>query len=154
MKKFLAAMLGTAVFTTGSFAVNKENTGCGLGYMIFKNSEDTLVFELLAITTNGTSANQLFGITTGTLECEKPRKIVKNDKLFKFVSENMDNLASDIASGSGETLETVAELMNIPEEKRAKFFAKAQENFENIYPSEDIQSAYVIDKLVEIAESV
>lgn len=154
MRKFIVATLGVAVLSVPSFAVNKENTGCGLGYMLFKDAPDSTLFEILAVTTNGTFGNQTFGITTGTLECKQPEKVVKNDKLFKFVSENMDQLASDIASGNGETLDTVAELMDIPEEKRADFYAKLQENFDKIYVSEKVQSADVIDKIVEIAEEV
>ncbi|WP_457625809.1 DUF3015 family protein [Persephonella sp.] len=154
MKKFMAAALGVAILSIPSFAVNKENTGCGLGYMIFKDAPDSTLFEILAVTTNGTFGNQTFGITTGTLECKQPQKVVKNDRLFKFVTENMDQLASDIASGNGETLDTVAELMNIPENKKAEFYAKLQENFDKIYPSEKVQSADVIDKIVEIAQTV
>lgn len=154
MKKLIAAIAGAALLSVPSFAVNKENVGCGLGYMIFKDQPDSLLFELFAITTNGTFANQLFGITTGTLECKKPERIVKNDKLFRFVSENMDNLASDIASGNGETLETVAELLNIPADKKDVFFSKLQENFNQIFPSENVQSAHVIDKIAEVAQEV
>ncbi len=154
MKKFLVALLGASFISLPSFAVNKENVGCGLGYMIFKDSPDSVLFEVLAVTTNGTSANQTFGITFGTLECKKPTKIVKNDRLFKFVSDNMDELASDIASGQGETLETVAELLNIPQDKKSVFFRKLQMNFDKIYPSENVQSADVIDKIVEISEEV
>ncbi|WP_457639608.1 DUF3015 family protein [Persephonella sp.] len=154
MKKILAGLIGAAVIASPSLAVNKENTGCGLGYMLFKDAPDSTVFEVLAVTTNGISGNQTFGITTGTLECKQPEKVVKNDRLFKFVTENMDQLAADIASGSGETLETVSELMNIPAEKRDLFYSKLQENFDKIYSSEKVQSADVIDKIVEIAQEV
>ncbi|WP_029519899.1 DUF3015 family protein [Persephonella sp. IF05-L8] len=154
MKKLLAAAMGVALISIPSFAVNKENTGCGLGYMILKDAPDTTLFEILAVTTNGISGNQTFGITSGTLECKQPEKVVKNDRLFKFVSENMDELASDIASGNGETLDTVAELLNIPENKKGEFYSKLQNNFDKIYSSENVQSADVIDAIVEIAEEV
>ncbi len=154
MRKLLAAAMGVAIISLPSFAVNKENTGCGLGYMLFKDAPDSTLFEILAVTTNGIFGNQTFGITTGTLECKQPQKVVRNDKLFKFVSENMDQLASDIASGNGETLDTVAELMNIPEDKRAVFYSKLQENFDRIYSSEKVQSADVIDSIAQIAEEV
>ena len=154
MKKLVLAIIGGAIMSLPSFAVDKQNTGCGLGYMVFKDSKDSVLTEVLAVTTNGTSGSQTFGITSGTSECKKPKTYVKNNKLFKFVSDNMDQLASDIASGNGEALETVAELMNIPKEKRADFFTKAQANFDKIYSSENVQSADVIDKLAEIANNV
>ncbi|MBK3332356.1 DUF3015 domain-containing protein [Persephonella atlantica] len=154
MKKVLAGILGAAVIALPSFAVNKENVGCGLGYMLFKDAPDSTLFEILAVTTNGTFGNQTFGITTGTLECKQPEKVVKNDRLFKFVTENMDQLAADIASGNGEALDTVAELMNIPVDKRDAFYRKLQANFDKIYSSETVQSADVIDRIVEIAQEV
>ena len=154
LRKIVLSTLGVAVVSVPSFAVDKENTGCGLGYVIFKDQPDSVVFDSLAVTTNGTSANQTFGITSGTLECKRPENLVKNDKLFRFVSENMDNVSADIASGNGEYLETVAELLNIPAEKRDNFYSKLQENFDKIFSSENVQSADVIDKLIEIAKEV
>jgi len=49
---------------------SQKNTGCGLGSVIFKG-QDALLFQILAVTTNGTSGNQTFGITTGTLNCDR-----------------------------------------------------------------------------------
>ncbi|NPA57775.1 MAG: DUF3015 domain-containing protein [Aquificae bacterium] len=154
MRRIIAGLVGAVVIASPTLAVDKENVGCGLGYMLFKDAPDTTLFEVLAVTTNGISGNQTFGITTGTLECKQPERVVKNDRLFRFVSENMDQLASDIASGRGEALDTVSELMDIPEEKKELFYSKLQENFDKIYPSEKVQSADVIDKIVEIAQEV
>ncbi len=154
LRKLASSALGIAIVSIPSFAVDKGNTGCGLGYVIFKDQPDSVIFDSLAVTTNGTSANQTFGITSGTLECKRPENLVKNDKLFRFVSENMDSVAADIASGNGEYLETVAELLNIPDEKRDKFYSRLQDNFDKIFYSENVQSAYVIDKIVKIAKEV
>jgi hypothetical protein len=156
MKKILATLtaVGILALSGQSLAVDKSNTGCGLGYMIFKDYKDSVLTEVLAVTTNNILWNQTLGITSGTSECKRPSEFVKNDRLFKFVSENMDQLASDIASGNGETLETVAELMNIPEDKRDVFYSKAQENFDKIYSSKNVQSADVIDQLAKIANKV
>ncbi|RUM31339.1 MAG: hypothetical protein DSY42_02895 [Aquifex sp.] len=148
MKKFLSALGGVILLASSSYAVNKENTGCGLGYMIFKEQEG-LVYELLAVTTNGTFGNQTFGITFGTLECKKPEKIA-NRKLEIFVAENMDELAQDIARGNGIYLETLADLMNIPEEERPQFFSKLQKNFDKIFSSENVTSADIIDAIVSL----
>lgn len=155
MKKLIFGGLSALLISAGSsFAVDKSNTGCGLGYMLLKDAPDSVLMEILAVTTNGTSGNQTFGITTGTLECKRPAKIVKDDRLFKFVTDNMDKLASDIASGKGETLDTLAELMNITDDKKAVFYRELQANFREIYPSHTVQSADVIDKIAEIAERV
>ena len=89
-----------------AFATTKSNCGCGVGTMIFEKN-DGLVFQVLAATTNGCFGNQTFGITSGTLECEKPATFAKRERLNKFVASNMDNLARDIAKGQGEFIEAV-----------------------------------------------
>ena len=143
MKKIIGLI--AAVGLTASVYAN-ENTGCGLGSLIIKN-QNTVVLQVLAATTNGTSGNQTFGITSGTSNCDKPSNFVSNDKLNKFVSENMDELAMDISSGQGETLTTVAKLMNVEDTKA--FSSKLQANFTNIYTSENVTSANVIDSIAK-----
>ncbi len=143
MKKIIGLI--AAVGLTASVYAN-ENTGCGLGSLIIKN-QNTVVLQVLAATTNGTSGNQTFGITSGTSNCDKPSNFVSNDKLNKFVSENMDELAMDISAGQGETLTTVAKLMNVEDTKA--FSSKLQSNFTNIYTSENVTSANVIDSIAK-----
>lgn len=143
MKKIIGLI--AAVGLTASVYAN-ENTGCGLGSIIIKN-QNTVVLQVLAATTNGTSGNQTFGITSGTSNCDKPSNFVSNDKLNKFVSENMDELAMDISAGQGETLTTVAKLMNVEDTKA--FSSKLQANFTNIYTSENVTSANVIDSIAK-----
>ena len=143
MKK-IVSLIAAIGLTTAVYA--NENTGCGLGSLIIKN-QNTVVLQALAATTNGTSGNQTFGITSGTSNCDKPSNFVSNDKLNKFVGENMDELALDISAGKGETLATVAKLMNV--ENTPAFSAKLQANFSNIYTSENITSATVIDSIAK-----
>jgi len=154
MKKVLVVCLVVSFVFIASLgvanAVNKSNTGCGLGYLIFQNSNGSTVIESLAVTTNGTFGNQTFGITTGTLECSQPASIVLNERLNEFVASNMDTIAQEIAAGDGEALATLAELMEVPSAKRPEFFSVLQKNFSNIFTAEDIQSAQVIDNIVTI----
>lgn len=143
MKKILS-LVAVIGLTTSIYA--NDNTGCGLGSLIIKK-QDTVALQVLAATTNGTSGSQTFGITSGTSNCSKPNNYVSNDKLNRFVSENMDELALDISAGHGETLATVAKLMNV--EDNAAFSAKLQANFTSIYSSENVTSATVIDSIAK-----
>jgi hypothetical protein len=116
MKKLVVIVLAAFLvitFAGASFAAPKDNIGCGLGYMAFKG-KDGLLSQTAAATTNGTSSNQTFGITSGTLECEKYSTFTANEKLDRFVADNMDNLAVDIARGQGEYLNTLAVLLEVP----------------------------------------
>jgi len=129
-----------------------DNTGCGLGTMLFQNNGDkSTLLQSLQATTNGTFGTQTFGITSGTSECKQPAKFAKNDRLNEFVVANMDNLAREIAMGKGETLEAFAELLQIPSEKRPEFYQKLQSNFAKIFTSEDVQLANVVDNVVMVS---
>ena len=149
MKRLLLTLVLVSLIVmpaTLSFAANKQNTGCGLGTLIMQGN-DGLLYQVLAVTTNGTFGNQTFGISSGTLECEKPSKFASREQLNKYVAENMDNLANDIAKGQGEYLNTLAVLMEVPEGSRAEFYAKLQGSFSQIYPSTDVTSVDVLTNI-------
>ena len=125
-----------------------NNCGCGLGTVLWAgNSDNSVVSQTLQATTNGTFANQLFGITSGTLECEQPSKIAASERLMEFASRNMDNLARDIAKGQGESLDTLAELMEIPVAGRPEFAAKLQSHFGNIFVTGTENAATILDRI-------
>ena len=153
MKKiFVVGLL--VLMLTFSFSLafaDQNNVGCGLGTTVFKGNMDSTLMQILAVTTNGTSGNQTFGITSGTSECNQPKGFVSNDRLIEFVASNMDSIAVDIAAGSGESLDTLAELMEVNDSGRDGFYTKLQQNFDNIFTSSDVQSGEVIDNIIRIA---
>jgi hypothetical protein len=155
MKKvFLGLALSIAVTGSAFAGQAASNTGCGLGTVLWENKADnSILFQVLQATTNGTSANQTFGISSGTSNCQQPSKIAQNEKLNLFVQANMDNLAKDIAMGKGESLDTFAELLGITADQNAAFNAKLQANFGKIFTSEKVVLAEVIDNAVTIANN-
>ena len=62
-------LLGLGLFLTSASAMadGYGPAGCGLGSMIFE--PDSGFTQVFAATTNGTSGNQTFGITSGTSNC-------------------------------------------------------------------------------------
>ncbi len=144
MNKTLLIAAATAMLTTASFA---GNVGCGLGNQVIKN-QDSVAMQIFAVTTNGTSGNQTFGITSGTSGCAKPAKFVSNDKANEFVAGNMDALALDISNGQGEALTTLASLLHVSNPDT--FASVLQTNFDKIYTSSDVTSANVIDNIVAL----
>ncbi|HAS17245.1 MAG TPA: hypothetical protein DCR39_04985 [Nitrospiraceae bacterium] len=153
MKKFLvvfAAVALSLMVVSSSHAIERKygTAGCGLGSMLL--GDEPGMVQILAVTLNGIAGNQTFGITSGTLNCEKQANFSSNEILNRFVTLNMDNLAKDIASGRGESLETLAELMNIPAENRTNVYSKLQANFSDIFTSESVEAGDVIDNIVII----
>lgn len=155
MKKVLLGLVISIAVAGSAYAGQAaSNTGCGLGSMLWENKADnSIVFQAFQATTNATSGNQTFGITSGTSNCQKPSKIVQNEKLIHFVQANMDNLAQDIAMGRGESLDTFAEMLGVAPGQNAAFNAKLQANFGRIFTSEHIVLAEVIDNAVTVANN-
>lgn len=145
-------MLAATAFAAAGAGQARMNVGCGLGTMLFQNNADnSIMLQSFQATTNGTSGNQTFGITTGTSECKQPSKFASNERMNEFMLANMDNLAKDIAMGKGETLDAFAELMGVPVEKRPEFAAKLQSSFGKIYTSDSIVMANVMDNISTVS---
>ncbi len=144
MKKILGTVALSALLASTLSAGGNSNTGCGLGSMIIPN-QNTVLTQVAAVITNGTSGNQTFGITSGSLNCDKPAKIALNEKTERFVAENMDTIAVDVAAGEGESLDTLLSMLKV--EDKSAVSAKLKANFASIYASENVTSAQVIDSI-------
>lgn len=142
MKKVLISMVAVAALSTMAFAANNQ-TGCGLGGQVIKSADSAVLFALQA-TTNGTSGNQTFGITSGTSGCQKA-KFVMNERAAEFVASNMDQLSREIAIGQGESVSTLAELLNV--DNKAEFASALQANYNAIYTTEKADMATVLDNV-------
>ena len=152
MKKFMAILTLSAVTALPSFAAGtiRDNCGCGLGTELLGEKEPTLVFQLCATFLNGLCANQTFGISSGTLGCNPNSGFAQNEQVQEFVAGNMDRIAVDMAAGQGESLNALADLMNIPADQRASTFAKLQGSFGTIFPSSDITSQDVVTNIDKV----
>ncbi len=153
MKKVLLIGLVISLMTIGlAYAGSpKDNCGCGWGTMIFEGKTG-LVHQVLAATTNGSFGNQTFGISSGTAECEKAASFASNAPLNRFVADNMDNLARDIAMGQGEYLDTLAALMEVPMGEREDFSVTLQANFPEIYPADSVTHVEVIENIARVTQ--
>ena len=129
----------------------RDNVGIGLGTTIFEG-HDGLVSQISAATTNASSGNQTFAITSGTSNARAYNGFwAKNERVNSFVAENFDVLAREIAAGSGESVDSLAELMNIPADKRVAFAATLQAHFAEIFTSADVTHADLLLNLDKFA---
>ncbi len=148
---FLCLVVCLAAFGTAYADPPKDNCGCGWGTLAFEG-ESGLAYQVMAATTNGSFGNQTFGITFGTAGCEETKNFTSNEPLNRFVADNMDNLAKDIAMGEGEYLTTLAALMEVTFNERDEFYRLLQDNFSDVFPSESISHADVIDNIARITQ--
>ncbi|MEC7278063.1 MAG: DUF3015 family protein [Bdellovibrionota bacterium] len=140
MKKFL--FTATLSLLVGNAFAAHGPAGCGLGAMLLKG-KDGLVMNVLAATTNGTSGNQTFGMSTGTLGCEDANKAKVSGPAF--IQNNREKLANDVARGQGETLSAYLKLIDASQTEASEL----QKNFASIFATENDANA-IHNKIVEL----
>lgn len=147
MKKlYLASLvLGSMMLVGNAGAV--DSTGCGLGSMAWRGQKG-MGPQILAVTTNGTFGTQTFGITFGTSGCDPNGRITGGTQkmVLAFIENNMEQYALDAARGEGETITTLAGIMNMDSEKLGQI---SKQNFATIFPSENAEAADVTLALFE-----
>jgi len=133
MRKILIAVVLSAAPAL-VFAQQNNIGTCGWGAKLF-DGQSGIAPQVLAVTTNGTSGNQTFGITTGTSGCTQDGVVKSTWKTAMFIDGNKDRLARDMSIGNGETLDSLAHLIGVREEDRATFNRVVQANVSLIFPS-------------------
>lgn len=134
------------------------SSGCAgknRGFMSQTSDATTNFSQTWEATTNLTFGGQTSDATTdSTCDSDKSEMFLRNKPLNAFVAQNMDNLVVEIASGGGESLNTLAEIIDIPSEDHRIFFDELQENFDRVYPSADITHTEFIRNIARIVEQM
>jgi hypothetical protein len=150
MKKTMAA-IALAGLAAPTAAMAKDSTGCGLGTMVF-DGQSGAAPQVAAVTTNGTFGNQTFGISSGTLGCDRDGTVDHMADVSEFTKDNMDRLAADMAAGEGETLATVGDLIGVDSADQDHFNRVMQDNFDRIYSSTDATAREVVASMQSVME--
>lgn len=149
MKKMILATV--AAFGLTMFVVTAQahdSTGCGLGSMAWRG-QSGMIPQVLAVTTNGFFGTQTFGISTGTSGCDPNGRITGGtQKMFlTFLENNMEQFAFDASRGEGETLYTIAGILNVPVSEVASV---SKEHFNEIFPSDDVEVVAVAEEMLHL----
>lgn len=142
-------LIGSLIMGASTLAfADNSGPGCGWGSMLFEGSSGT-PSHVVAATTNGTSGNNTFGMTSGTNGCDTS-KTLDYKGTSAVVFHNMDRLSSDIAKGEGEILDTVASVMGIESADVPTFKRVLHENFDTLYPTSDVTSEQVVNAIITV----
>jgi hypothetical protein len=144
----LLALLITPAISTTAIAA-RDNVGCGLGSTLFDGQSGTGP-QILAVTTNGTLGNQTFGISSGTLGCEEGGVVQASAAIQMFAGSNLDVLSRDMSIGTGESLESLATLMEIKAEDKTHFFSTARAHYDRIFSTHDITAGTMLENLYSV----
>ena len=150
MKNKILFVTLLAVLPLSAMAAGENNIGsCGWGSKLFQGQRG-VVPQVLGATTNGTSGNQTFGVTTGTSGCTQDGAVSSNWKTAMFIDGNKNALARDMSIGSGETLEALAKLIGVTDADKAAFYQAAKNNFARIFPSAEVTTEQLMASLKQV----
>lgn len=151
-KRLLSKGLIVGLLSAASLAAQADQAsggGCGWGQMVFEGQRG-LVPHLLATTTNGTSGNATFGLTSGTNGCDSSVRIGYGGRSLLAMNGMLDNIAEDMAQGQGEALDAYATLLGIEQGDRAHFAQVTHANFSTIFASPDATGEQVLAATLDV----
>ena len=140
------AAVAAVMISTNAHAV--DSTGCGLGSLAWRG-QSGMVPQVLAVTTNGTFGNQTFGITSGTSGCDPRGRVTGGTgrMTLAFLENNLEQFAMDASAGHGETIDTLAGILNVDSEKLGEI---AKTHFAVLFPDENTDAVDVTAKLLAL----
>ncbi len=150
MKKIYLTVAAIALLlSANAFAIDSTG-GCGLGSMAWKG-QSGIAPQVLAMSTNATFLNTL-GVTFGTSGCDPNGRVTGGTGrlTLAFLENNMEQFALDASAGQGETIDTLAGILNVDSTELGN---KVQQNFALLFPDENVQVVDVTLKLMEIAQA-
>ena len=150
MKKLLIA--ASLLATLPAISLAQDNVGCGAGSYLFQG-QSGIAPQVLAVTTNGSTGNQTFGITSGTLGCTQDGMVTSRMKMALFIQDNKDQLARDMSVGKGESLAALSHLMGVQPQDQAAFNHLTKDNVARIFSTDNVATSQVISSLREVLAS-
>jgi hypothetical protein len=147
MKKIMTVL--ALVATLPSVAMARDNVGCGAGSMIFEG-QSGVAPQVMAVTTNGTSGNQTFGISSGTLGCSSDGTV---HSASLFIDTNKEKLARDMSVGGGETLASLSHIMGMSAADQVAFTRLAKDNIARIFTTDHAATEQIVAGLRDVLAS-
>jgi hypothetical protein len=103
---------------------------------------------VLAATTNGTSASQTFGISSGTSNCTDNGVVASKHQAALFIENNRTALANDISRGNGETLTNFSALIGC--QNNAQLGRTLKSHYQTIFTGETTDTATIQNSIANV----
>ena len=144
----LMALIGLAMFAgvQAHAAKNYGSAGCGLGSVWMGKDGN----QILAVTTNGATYSTFFGISSGTSNCKDEGTNTASNMKF-YVEANKVALANDIARGSGETVDNLAQIVGCKDTHALA--TTLLKNYSRIYPNQNVEAKAVSRSIISAIQS-
>lgn len=142
MKKFIAVAL---LAGASSLSYADPDAGCGVGSSLWAGNSGLLP-KVMASFTNFVSL-QSVSITAGIFGCNNNGVVSSSVRITMFTGSNINQLASDMSVGQGETLATLATLMGVSDQDKASFYRTTRDHFAQIFAPENATAGQVLNAM-------
>lgn len=152
MKNTIKVLVISAAVTAFSASVSAKGygqAGCGLGATLMGPKSG----QIFAGTTNASSYNQLFAITSGTSECTDDAVVKAQVEQKIYVLNNFEGLQKDMARGQGEKLNSFAFLMGCSADSVQGFNSLTHKNYAAIFDTQTDSPETVVERVKTIVGS-
>lgn len=143
MKKILV-LIALVGYGFNALAAGYGAAGCGLGSMLFEGKNEWYE-QVLAATTNATLANQTFGITFGSLNCDANKLALKSERAKAFVAANKNSVVNELAAGQGESVAVLANIYNCS--NSSEFASVMKANYGKVVSSEELSTEQIVENM-------
>lgn len=130
--------------TKSSFQRQYGLAGCGLGSVVMGKHGG----QVSAATTNGTSGNQTFAISSGTLNCLDGATAQVASRMDQFIIVNHSQVQGDIARGNGETISALSSYMGCAQSSK-EIGESLKSNYSTIF-SKDGKANDITDSIINV----
>ena len=150
MKKILLMSVAAVVLMAAPAKAIDSTGGCGLGSMAWKGHSG-IIPQVMAMTTNSTFLNTV-GVTLGTSGCDPNGRVTggTGKLVLAVIENNMEQFAMDASRGNGETLETIAGILDVDSKELG---VKAQQHFAYLFANENVEAVDLALKIMELANA-
>ena len=149
MNKVIAGLILLSASSVANAGAAGGND-CGWGQALFEGQTGPAP-HVLGLTTNGTSGNNTFGVTTGTNGCSSDGTLTYGGQ--SVVSSIMNEFSEDVARGEGDALNTVAVVYGVEQQDRDTFAKVMHENFAVLFPNEDVTADEMMASIEEVMKA-
>lgn len=118
--------------------------GYGLGSVLIGKHGS----QIFAGTTNGTSGNQTFGISSGTLNCVDSASSKVAGRMDQFILVNRAQVQGDVARGNGETIAALSVYMGCDTSSN-EVAAELKNNYQTIFTG-DLPVNEITDTIIGV----
>lgn len=149
MKKIIAIAMILG-FGFKALAAGYGAAGCGLGSLVFEGKNEWYE-QTMAATTNATFANQTFGITFGTLNCDANKLNASSEKAQVYIAGNKNAVLNELALGQGDSVSVLSHIFNCS--NTASFADLMKSNYDKVISNKDLSSEKIVENINQILGS-